>query len=82
MDVKYLPQMQDETKRRYLFVTIDRAKRWVFIAIKPNKTAASARAFLNALHKACPIRINKQQCAESSHDVPISLMARNVRFGP
>ena len=59
MDVKYLPQMQDETKRRYLFVAIDRATRWVFVAIKPNKTAASAKAFLKALHKACPIKINK-----------------------
>jgi len=59
MDVKYLPQMQDETKRRYLFVAIDRATRWVFVAIKANKSAASAKAFLNALHKACPIKINK-----------------------
>ena len=59
MDVKYLPQMQDETKRRYLFVAIDRATRWVFVQIKPNKTAASAKAFLKALHKACPIHINK-----------------------
>ena len=59
MDVKYLPQMQDETKRRYLFVAIDRATRWVFVAIKGNKSAGSARAFLNALHKACPIKINK-----------------------
>lgn len=59
MDIKYLPQMADETARRYLFVAIDRATRWVYIAIKPNKTAASARAFLNALHKACPIKITK-----------------------
>lgn len=59
MDVKYLPQMADETARRYLFVAIDRATRWVYIAIKPNKTAAAARAFLNALHKACPIKITK-----------------------
>ena len=59
MDVKYLPQMQDETQRRYLFVAIDRATRWVFVAIKPNKTAASARAFLKALHKACPIKITR-----------------------
>ena len=59
MDVKYLPQMQDEAKRRYLFVAIDRATRWVFVAIKKDKSAASARAFLNALHKACPIKINK-----------------------
>ena len=59
LDVKYLPQMQDEAKRRYLFVAIDRATRWVFVAIKKDKSAASARAFLKALHKACPIRINK-----------------------
>jgi transposase InsO family protein len=34
-------------------------RRWVFIAIKPNQTAASARAFLKALAKACPIKITK-----------------------
>lgn len=59
MDVKYLPQMQDETKRRYLFVAIDRATRWVFVAIKKDKTAASAGSFLKALHKACPLKIVK-----------------------
>src|SRR6056297_4889 len=30
VDVKYLPQMADEDRRRYLFVAIDRATRWVF----------------------------------------------------
>ena len=59
MDVKYLPQMQDESSRRYLFVAIDRATRWVFVQLKTNKTAASAQAFLKALHKACPLRITK-----------------------
>ncbi|WCM91757.1 IS481 family transposase [Acidovorax sp. NCPPB 2350] len=59
VDVKYLPQMQDESSRRYLFVAIDRATRWVFVQLKANKTAASAQAFLKALHKACPIRISK-----------------------
>ena len=59
MDVKYLPQMQDESSRRYLFVAIDRATRWVFVQLKSNKTAASAQAFLKALHKACPLRITK-----------------------
>lgn len=57
MDVKYLPQMQDESERRYVFVAIDRATRWVFIAIKSHKTAAAARFFLNALHKAAPFKI-------------------------
>jgi transposase InsO family protein len=59
IDVKYLPQMADEKSRTYLFVAIDRATRWVFVAIKKDKTAQSAKAFLNALHKACPIKINK-----------------------
>ena len=59
VDVKYLPQMGDETARRYLFVAIDRATRWVYIAIKPNKSAAAAKAFLKALAKACPIKISR-----------------------
>lgn len=59
MDVKYLPQMQDENRRRYLFVAIDRATRWVFVQLKSNKTAASAQAFLQALHRSRPIRISK-----------------------
>ena len=59
VDVKYLPQMQDERSRRYLFVAIDRATRWVFVQLKANKSAARAKAFLQALHKACPIRITR-----------------------
>lgn len=59
IDLKYLPQMQDESRRRYLFVAIDRATRWVFVQVKKNKTAASAKAFLSAVHKACPMRIQK-----------------------
>ena len=59
MDVKYLPQMQDETSRRYLFVAIDRATRWGFVRVLANKSAASARSFLKALHKACPLKIVK-----------------------
>jgi transposase InsO family protein len=59
VDIKYLPQMPDETQSRYLFVAIDRATRWVFVQIKSSKTAAHARAFLKALHQACPIKISK-----------------------
>ena len=59
MDVKYLPQMADQSRRSYLFVAIDRATRWVFVAIKPDKTARSAVSFLSALHKTCPIKIQK-----------------------
>lgn len=49
-----LPRMPDETSHRYLFVSIDWATRWVFVQIKSNKTAAAAKAFLNALQKTSP----------------------------
>ena len=57
MDIKYLPQMPDETSRRYLFVAIDRATRWVFAQLRPSKTAKEARQFLAALYKASPCHI-------------------------
>lgn len=57
IDVKYLPQMADEASRRYLFVAIDRATRWVFIRVFKAKTAANARRFLRDLERACPLRI-------------------------
>ena len=59
IDVKYLPQMPDQTRRSYLFVAIDRATRWVYVTIKSDKTAASARAFGKALSKACPIKVKR-----------------------
>ncbi|WP_374538831.1 IS481 family transposase [Chitinimonas taiwanensis] len=84
VDVKYLPQMPDETARRYLFVAIDRATRWVFVQIRPHKTAASARSFLSALSKTAPFRLrslltdngseftdrlfNKQKQASGAHE--------------
>ena len=57
IDVKYLSKMADETTRRYLFVAIDWATRWVFIRIYNSKTAANARRFLRDLERACPLRI-------------------------
>ncbi len=59
IDVKYLPQMADEEKRRYLFVVIDRATRRVFVRIHPAKTAANARRFLRDLERAAPMRITR-----------------------
>jgi transposase InsO family protein len=57
IDVKYLPKMADETARRYLFVAIDRAFRWVFIRVYNRKTAANTHRFLRDLERACPLRI-------------------------
>ena len=51
--------MAEESGRRYLFVAIDRATRWVYVALKDNKRAAIARGFLRAMHGACSIKIIK-----------------------
>ena len=49
IDIKYLPQMPDETSRRYLFVAIDRATRWVFMHIYGAMTNESSVDFLRRL---------------------------------
>ncbi len=59
IDIKYLPQMPDETARRYLFVAIDRATRWVFIEIYADQTESSSVDFLAKVKAACPIKICK-----------------------
>ncbi len=59
VDIKYLPQMPDETKRRYLFVAIDRATRWVFLRIYADQSETSSTDFLRRLHAAAPMRIDK-----------------------
>ena len=59
IDIKYLPQMPDETSRRYLFVAIDRATRWVFMHIYKDMTDKSSVDFLRRLKLASPIKISK-----------------------
>lgn len=59
VDIKYLPQFPDQDWRAYLFVAIDRATRWVFWEIHPDKEAKTAAAFLDHLVQACPFKITK-----------------------
>jgi transposase InsO family protein len=59
VDIKYLPQMPDESARRYLFVAIDRATRWVFLRVYADQTDASSVDFLERLHGAAPMNISK-----------------------
>ena len=61
-EVKYLPALAGEP-RRFLFVAMDRATRWVVIALKKDRTAPSAQAFLTALVQAAPFRAEKQRSA-------------------
>ena len=59
IDIKYLPRMPDETRRRYLFVAIDRATRWVYLRIYPNQANASSTDFLRRVKRAAPMKIQK-----------------------
>ena len=51
--------MPGETSRRYLFVAIDRATRWVFLHIYGDMTDKSSVDFLRRLKLASPIKIIK-----------------------
>ena len=57
VDIKYLPQMPDEKARRYLFVAIDRATRWVYLRIYAHQDEAAATDFLRRLSQAAPMKI-------------------------
>ena len=57
VDIKYLPQMPDEASRRYLFVAIDRATRWVFLRVYKDQSEASSTDFLRRLGQAAAFKI-------------------------
>lgn len=59
IDVKYLPQMPGDCARKYLFVAIDRATRWVHFEIHPHKSAECATAFLRTVRERMPFAIKK-----------------------
>jgi transposase InsO family protein len=49
--------MPDETSRRYLFVAIERASRWVFLHIYDDQSEENSLDFLKRLQAAYPIHI-------------------------
>ena len=51
--------MPDETSKSYLCVAIDRASRWVYFEILPDKTAQGTHDFVQRLTQACPFKIEK-----------------------
>ena len=59
IDYKYLPQMPDETSRRYLFVAIDRATRWVYLELRPEKTVRAAKSFLKRVLAKVPFKVHR-----------------------
>src|SRR5215207_3731001 len=60
VDVKHLPKLRDRdgvTRKRFLFVAIDRCSRWVHLAVKDDETTASAVAFLKEAIQAFPFQV-------------------------
>ena len=60
LDVKHLPKLRNRdgiTPKRSLYVAIDRCSRWVHLAVKTNKTTASATAFLKEAIRAFPFPV-------------------------
>jgi transposase InsO family protein len=58
--VKHLPKLQDRdrvSRKRYLYVAIDRASRYVHLAVKDDETTASAVAFLDEALGAFPFKV-------------------------
>lgn len=81
VDVKYLPQMPDENKRRYLFVAIDRASRWVHMEVMPDKTAKSAVRFLNNVAGKAPFKIVKL-LSDNGKEFTDRLFRKNRQYKP
>jgi len=57
IDIKYLPKI--DGKRNYLYVAIDRASRYVFVEIQPDKTSNSTNKFLENVIDFFPFEIKK-----------------------
>jgi transposase InsO family protein len=57
VDIKYLPQMPGETHRRYLFVAIDRATRWVYLRTYRDQSQTSSSDFLRRLAHTAPMTL-------------------------
>ena len=56
VDIKYLFRLPDEAEHRYLLAAIDRASRWVYFEIQPDKSAATAAGLLERLRAKAPFR--------------------------
>src|SRR5215217_4611423 len=60
VDVKHLPKLRTsngESRKRYLYVAIDRASRFVHLAVKDDETTTSAVAFLKEAVRAFPFQV-------------------------
>ncbi|TDR52044.1 integrase-like protein [Halomonas ventosae] len=57
IDIKHLPQMPDEQQKRYLYVAIDRATRWVYLEFRCSQSSKDAWAFMKQVEEKTPFKI-------------------------
>ena len=57
IDIKHLPQMPDEEQKRYLYVAIDRATRWVYLEVRSSQSSKDAQAFMKRVEEKAPFKI-------------------------
>ena len=60
MDIKHLPKLRDQegvTRKRFLYVAIDRASRWVHLAVQDDELTGSAIAFLKEAIASAPFKV-------------------------
>lgn len=59
IDIKHLPQMPDEQQKRYLYVAIDRATRWVYLEVRRSQSAQDAKSFMGRVIEKAPFKVQK-----------------------
>jgi transposase InsO family protein len=59
IDLKTLPKLPGDSSKSYLCVAIDRASRWVYFEVLPDKTAEQTCAFVGRLVAKAPFTIKK-----------------------
>ncbi len=57
MHIDIPPQMRDEEQKRYLYVAIDRATRWVHLEVRRSQSAKDARAFIKRIQEKAPFKV-------------------------
>jgi transposase len=92
MDIKHLPKLRTsngESRKRCLYVAIDRCSRWVHLAVYEDELTASAIAFLKEAVRAFPFKVthvltDRSSCftADGFEDVCRQLKVQHRRTKP
>lgn len=51
IDIKHLPQMPDEQQKPYLYVIIDRSRRWAYLEVRDSQSEKDARTFMKRVEE-------------------------------